>query len=296
MRFSLKYFLHLLGGGLGLAGVVFVALRLSSYAGQIDLARFNSTAWLIIVFLALSYGTANLMLARAWWHLLIFFDVKPDWLWTVKAYGLSQLAKYVPGNIFHIAGRQALGMAAGLPSRPLAKSAFWELGLIAVAGTLFGILIVPLAWPTFSLWLPNALFVIIGLTLITTLRHLLSPSIAVALVWQIAFLVASGFIFISVQEIVLPAAKSLPAYTELCGAYVLAWLAGLITPGAPAGVGVRELVLLSLLGGQVAQADLLLAIVLGRMVTVTGDFLFFLSAYALKPKKVGHDSNQYNQK
>ena len=31
------------------------------------------------------------------------------------------------------------------------------------------------------------------------------------------------------------------------GAYVIAWLAGLVTPGAPAGVGVRELVMYALL-------------------------------------------------
>jgi len=45
-------------------------------------------------------------------------------------------------------------------------------------------------------------------------------------------------------------------------------------PGAPAGVGVRELVLLFLLKNVVAEAELLLAVVLGRLVTVMGDLLF----------------------
>jgi uncharacterized membrane protein YbhN (UPF0104 family) len=56
---------------------------------------------------------------------------------------------------------------------------------------------------------------------------------------------------------------------------VLAWLLGLITPGAPAGVGVRELVLLGLLSSFVPQSTILLATVVGRLVTIGGDLLFF---------------------
>ncbi|MDB4543032.1 hypothetical protein N9241_02195, partial [bacterium] len=50
---------------------------------------------------------------------------------------------------------------------------------------------------------------------------------------------------------------------------------GLITPGAPAGVGVRELVLITCLGGMAADEDVLSAVILSRLVTVLGDVLFF---------------------
>ena len=45
-------------------------------------------------------------------------------------------------------------------------------------------------------------------------------------------------------------------------------------------MGVREAVLLLLLGTWVAPADLVLAVVLGRCVTVVGDLLFFATALA----------------
>jgi uncharacterized membrane protein YbhN (UPF0104 family) len=70
----------------------------------------------------------------------------------------------------------------------------------------------------------------------------------------------------------------------LCSAYVVAWLIGLVTPGAPAGVGVRELILVFLLQGLVGESELLLTVVLGRVVTVTGDFLFFLVSWLLKQR------------
>ena len=66
-------------------------------------------------------------------------------------------------------------------------------------------------------------------------------------------------------------------WLPLGGAYVLAWLVGLVTPGAPAGVGIRELVLLFVLKGVIPETDLLLAVVMGRVVTIFGDVLYFLN-------------------
>ncbi|WP_306549234.1 hypothetical protein [Desulfobulbus sp.] len=289
MRFSLKWCLHLIGGGFGFAGVVFVALRLSSYTEQLDLARFTLTTWAIIVLLALTYGVANIMLARSWWHLLTLLDVQARWRWTIKAYGQSQLAKYVPGNIFHLAGRQALGMAEGLPARPLAKSIAWELGLIAIAGLLFAVLAVPLVWSALSLSVASFLFVTFSVALYSLTRRSFCPQVAFALAWQVTFLGVSSIIFVGALAVIVPQSTVIPAFPALCGVYVIAWIAGLVTPGTPAGVGVRELVLLSLLGNQFAQADLLLAIVLGRVVTVVGDLLYFIVATFLKPRERSYE-------
>ena len=90
--------------------------------------------------MATIYGLGNLLLARAWWHQLKYVGVTSSWSWTRRIYGISQLGKYIPGNVFHLAGRQALGLAAGIPGRPLAQSMAWELGLIAIAGASFAIL------------------------------------------------------------------------------------------------------------------------------------------------------------
>ena len=71
----------------------------------------------------------------------------------------------------------------------------------------------------------------------------------------------------------------------------MAWLAGLLTPGAPAGIGVRELVLVLLLKGIVPEAELLLAVLLSRLVTVGGDLLFYLVAMAIPAGLTAVSSN-----
>lgn len=54
--------------------------------------------------------------------------------------------------------------------------------------------------------------------------------------------------------------------------------------GAPAGLGVREAVLLVLLGTTAHQETLLLAVLLSRIITVFGDLLFFAIASFYRPR------------
>lgn len=275
MRWTARHFLHLLGGGLGLAGVAFVAQRLYGYAHQIDLARYGAAPWAALLALALLYGAANVLLARAWWLQLRFLQGSAGWRWGLWAYAISQLGKYVPGNIFQFAGRQALGMAAGLPAGPLAKSVVWELGSIALAGALFGVLALPFLWPPLPLWVAAAGFAMLTSAVLLVAGFMLARAVAFAFAWQVVFLVTSGAIFVCTLWLVTGQAPAAPL--GVGGAYIVAWLAGLVTPGAPAGIGVREAVLLFLLGSVASPADLLLAVLLGRCITVVGDLVFFLA-------------------
>ena len=281
----LKASLHLLGSALACLGVLFVGVRLYKYTGQVNLARFDAWDWGLTAGLACVYGVANVLLAWAWQHLLAFFHVEVERKWAVKVYGLSQLAKYVPGNIFHLAGRQALGMAAGVPALALGKSTVWELALLAVTGLLFGVLALPLVWTSVPVAAAVASFVVLFLSTIIILRWLSFSSLSAAFCWQLVFLVISGAVFLGALAIIGPTAETLLSLPVWCGAYVIAWLAGLVTPGAPAGVGVREMVLLFLFRSQVVPGDLLFAIVLGRIITVVGDILYFTSSLFVQSEK-----------
>lgn len=97
--------------------------------------------------------------------------------------------------------------------------------------------------------------------------------------YYIIFLFISGLIFTGVLSLIIGVSLLTPSIALMfCSAFVVAWLAGLITPGAPAGVGVRELILVMLLKGLVPESELLLAVLLSRIVTVAGDVCFFLFA------------------
>lgn len=282
---KLKLVLSWVGGALSIIGVVFVVIRLVGYIDKLDLSWVQPIDWLAFLVLAILYAIINVALVLAWHQILVFLKAPLSLFQATYVYGMSQLAKYVPGNVFHIASRQALGVAAGVPGWALAKSSVWEIGLIAFVGALFGLLALPLWWQSLPISVALILFVIVLLVVVLAIRRWFDLSLALAFGWHVLFLVMSGLIFIGVLAIISPSFMSIEILIKLVGFYVIAWLVGLITPGAPAGVGVRELVLLFFLKGVVVEADLLLAVALGRVITVVGDLMFFFGSFILRKKE-----------
>jgi hypothetical protein len=277
--------LSLAGALAGALGVVFVALKLVEYRDRIPLADLTTHSWLALVILTLVSGTAGILLALAWRELLGHFDVTVGRRWAIRIYGISQLAKYVPGNVVHIAGRQAMGAAANLPNWPLAKSAIWEIAVITATGCLFVLLTLPLILPISAALafasFAGALALYIWIVASRYGRHL-----ARAVAIHAGFLVVSGFVFFSLVSLFTQAGQPLQSLAlQICGAYVLATVAGIVTPGAPAGFGVRETVLYALLQHSIAQPDLLAAILFSRAITLTGDVFFYAISSLLPAAK-----------
>ncbi len=272
------------GSGLSVLAVIFVMVKLKDYGSEIDISFFATLVFPIIG-LSIVYGLTNVLLAFAWKDLLKYFDESIGSRLAIKIYGESQLAKYVPGNVFHFVGRQALGLEAGLQAWPLAKSAIWEIGVLVVAGSTFITIVIPYFHPGFPVIFALVLYAVVVLTITWVSSRWYSHWIARAMGWYVVFLALTGLIFITVLSLIVPAGIiSGPVLVFVCGSYVVAWLAGLVTPGAPAGVGIREAVLFALLTAVVSEADLLVAIIFGRIVTVGGDILFFLSALVMDPR------------
>jgi uncharacterized membrane protein YbhN (UPF0104 family) len=90
--------------------------------------------------------------------------------------------------------------------------------------------------------------------------------------------------FFAVMALVLMALGrmlGLGASPVLAGGGVAAWIAGFVTPGAPGGLGVREMVMV-IAGAGTASADKLLMLgVLLRVVTFGGDVVCALAGRAL---------------
>ncbi len=277
----MKKILHWGGSLLAVAGIAFVALRMRSYADSIDLSVYGFASYMILAACALVYGGAEFLLAKSWHFVLKFLNLHVNAVWALHTYGTSQLAKYVPGNIFHFAGRQALGMAKGLPGMPLLRSTVTELFVQLAAGAFFAFMALPGYFAWISPLMALFLFIIASAIACLLIRKLFGRFMVFAFLSDIGFLLISGLAFTVVLQLSL--GGSLPDNIDrltVCGAFVIAWLAGFVVPGAPAGAGVRELVLLFFLKGKVPEAELLLAVIVSRAVTVAGDVIMYaLSAF-----------------
>ena len=270
---SIQRILHGAGAVGALAGIVFVGIRLWDYWAEIDFSSHGALLGAGVAAMALVYGLANTLLALGWWNLLQHHSETVSRRAALRIYGLSVLAKYVPGNVMHIASRQALGLAAGYRGWALVKASAWELGLICAAAVPFAVLVLPAFSTSVHSAVAAGLFLGIAVVMAAGFTRFVGRAIARAFCLQVGFLLVAGSVFVGLLALLsgISAAMALIG----CGAFVIAWLAGLATPGAPAGIGVRELLIVFLLGGTVAEADLLMVLLLSRMVTVIGDCLFF---------------------
>lgn len=176
-------------------------------------------------------------------------------------------------------------MAENLPGGKVLRSMIWELAILA--GAAAGVFCPPFAAQYFfsslsPLWL-SGIFAFCCIAVPYGVGRVLGKPLRAAYLWSILYLCCMGSVFSVILSLLTEAAVP---HTELFfagTAYVAAWFLGLVTPGAPAGLGIREGAMLFLMKGMpIPEADLLLAVLLGRIITIFGDFLFFLESVGIK--------------
>lgn len=272
-----KKTLHWIGHFLGILCILFIGIKLAKH---VELVSLNGliTPMLVLNILVLSLVYAlNLVLLAIGWRQLILSE--GGWLSTQASlyiYGKSQIAKYLPGNIFHLVGRQWLGSVHGLSQAMLIKSSLWEIGLIAIAAVLIGLTSLANLFTTFSAMILLMLIMIIAVAYVLT--EFFKTGYVKAFYAYLIFHIIAGFLFALVLNLIAGDVFNQPVSLAICiSAYVLAWLVGFVTPGVPGGAGVREMVILLLLGHGYPEQTLLIALVAGRIVTTIGDLFLYLA-------------------
>ncbi len=296
---------HLLGMVLALAGVAWVLWQIFGPGSSFDLpasggtlpAGFGGRRMLLAVALgAILYALLSLLLAAAWWWLTGVYGSRRPLVVTAAVWARTQIAKYLPGNVFHYLGRQALGRRLGLGHQALVASHLLEIASLFAAAALIGAggaiatrspasaaVSLPLiaavavtgllAWPFADAALrrlpvtAETMAALPRFSVAAALRLLLP-----ALASHAAFLAGTGLLMLLLLRAAGPTDLG-PA--DVLWVYALAWVAGMLTPGAPGGLGIREAVLTLGLGGVLGSGHAA-ALALGlRLVTLLGDVLTF---------------------
>lgn len=285
MALSVKRMLHIGGSILAITAIFFMVTRFYTSMEQMDLSTLLPAIWGYIFLVACFYGICNMSLVIIWVRCLEYLGLRPPFSSATYIYGFSQLGKYLPGNIFHLAGRQTLGMAENFPAAKLMQSMVWELGIIAVGAV--GIFCPPfLAYYCFPAIPLEFLFLIFALCCIVVpygAGRFFGDKIKSSILWCIAYLSSVGVAFVAVLLLVTHHPMGPVEIFFVANAYVAAWFIGFVTPGAPAGLGMREAAMIFLMQGMsIPEVDVLLAVALNRIVTILGDFLFFVESVGLR--------------
>ena len=277
---KLNKLLGLCGNVLAIAGIIFLILRFRTYAGQLSEIALSPSFIFVSFILAWVSGLSVVLLVIAWKKILCANGQQVNLKTTLVIYGLSQLAKYIPGNVFQFAGRQLVAMRYNLQARPVAKSIAMELLLLVFCGCAFTTLMLPHFFSFISSAISIGLFLAMVALVFCALFY--NANIFTALIFQCLYLVITGMLFYTIFYCLNAASVTgFSAFMTVTTAFIVAWLFGLITPGAPAGIGVREAVLVMLLI-HLPQSEVIVAALLSRIITLAGDVLFYLFSVAAK--------------
>lgn len=201
----------------------------------------------------------------------------------------GQLGKYLPGGVWHFAGRVGLARARGVPARLTLASIGVEVAASVLAASIVALFVLPLV-----LAVPLAVVAMFVVTssqlapglsrrvteLVVRLLRLAIPSaaeefrpalrslapatalyIVVSLLYGVAFwLTARALVPVPVSDVMFYAAV-----------FALGWIIGMAVVFAPGGIGVREAVLVAFLAPRVGSAEAILIAGMSRVLLTTAD-------------------------
>jgi len=285
----------ILGGSLFFLGKV-----LKDHWQQVAAVRVTIAGWAC---LAIALGVtllAHITAGWVWNRLLQDFHQPVPSVWMIQAYLKTNIAKYLPGNIWHYYGRITAATGAGASLEAATVSVLLEpLLMVAAALTIiltlsqciavrYGLAVMLLQWLSLVLVLA-AVHPIVLNPLLHRLRKLKQKATAsttlaattetapftlkhyplIPFLGELGFLLLRGMGFLLTFWAVSPIA--LTQLPLLLSAFSLAWLLGLLVPGAPGGIGVFEATMIALLGASVSPGMLLSVVALYRLISVMAE-------------------------
>lgn len=303
--------------GVASATIAYLAHALRTSWGEFTAIIADPVLLLVAGCLSIAYG-AGLFILFGSWYMTLQRDA-PDRVPAARGaliYCTANIAKYLPGSVFHFVGRQLLGVRAGWGHRAIAQATLLEIAaivasiaLIILAATAFdpsGTLknVLPTAWlagADYQRLVAGAGLVVACFAFMTLARFRLFERLFGVTAMAAARAVAMCAVFFCLyMAMVVILARCLPAGPNDLSAmtigiaYLIAWLTGFIVPGTPGGLGVREAVLVLLLTatGEAAGAIALSLGVGMRLVSTLGDVIAVGLAYALTRIAVGRNAGR----
>jgi len=313
-KIDIKKLASLLGTVLMIVSLYFVVTRIIEMRDGIDLAVLAS-AWVLIPLLLVVFAESAVVLFTSENFRKIVVGIsginisRPV---AIKAYNNANIYKYIPGGVMLLIGRNQMAIETDelrhskVALATVLEGALWVVSALVLSSVfsldyvvhyirqldfqyaelIFGTAVVVVLFVIFFLY--RFRYKLFGDTFdiknetkglrISALLKRFPVMLVIVSFW--------GFSFMTTLAILgQPITFSLGI--TIAGLYIMSWLIGFLTPGAPGGLGIREIVLLMFLGTTIYEGFLLSAIVIHRAIQVVSDLIAFGIARSYAYKKGG---------
>lgn len=291
------------------ACITFLVVQIREVLDQTTLVEWlpAGAVWFAVL-AALPIMATAWLLALGWKMLLQARGHHIHYLPLVRILFVTQIAKYLPGNVGHHVGRVALAKRSlAVPAGDSIATLLQEGALLCLGATVVA-LICMLLQPTTGHMLPvigmpilwvTASILTLGLAALAVLNQARRSS-RLASVRGLGWLMAAvpdwhttrktigvysavnvlngaGMVLIAWLLVDDPLHAALP----LTAAFALSWVVGFVVPGAPGGLGVREAALVLLLESTLPKESVLAIALMSRVSTTIADMAIFIAGITL---------------
>ena len=305
---KIKKYVSYVGSVLMVLSIVFIARRLMTDEGfDRSLVELLTSPWVVGgLFLVAMLEGSGILLAGLNFRAIVrnVSGVVVKRPLALAVYTESNVYKYIPGGVMYVAGRNRMAVEVDELSHGKVAMAT----ILEGVGMVIGVIVVAVVFSfdyavTYirQMDILPLIVLIAGAVLIVAcgvlyfFRHKiggglkkLTSNMETINFWVLAKRIGFSIMLMFLYSVTFLATLVLLGQEltgelafAIIGLYLLSWLAGFITPGAPSGIGVREVVMMMFLGDFVSVTILTAAMVMHRLLTVIGDVSAYLFARVL---------------
>jgi glycosyltransferase 2 family protein len=294
------------------AGILLYAAGRQLFAELKKLENTELTVDLPLLLLGAGlYAAAMAGFAEYWRQTALGMGGRPGGLEAQRAYFASQLGKYIPGKAWVIVIRCALIDSQTTSAGVIIASTFYETLAMMAAGSLLALAALLAAGSARPEMLLLSGGLAAGLLLAVlppvfrrlatwTARSFQKPgaSPAAAVTWSLwsqgLGYCAPGWILAGLSLMAIAGSLGIPLFSFAgfllcCGTIALAIAGGFAVLIVPAGLGVREWVMMQTLGPSIGTSDAVLVAILARITHVSVELLAAACLYGFGKRKRGDD-------
>lgn len=263
---------------------------------EVAAIRIATLGWLTLAIALCVTLLAHIWSGWVWTWILEEFNQTVNIPQFVRVYLQTNIAKYLPGNVWHYYGRISAAKTAGIPTSIAALSVLLEPLLMAAAAIVLALLGIQSTIALTQSYIQLLLFFVLAGVLLAIHPHLLNLAMRLLsrmkfkstttntsdrvlcqikrypwrpLLGELGFVGLRGTGFLLTLLAIIP--LSIERIPLLFAAFSLAWVLGLVIPGAPGGLGVFEVTAIALLQHSFSTGAVISAIALYRFISITAE-------------------------
>lgn len=281
---------------------IFIARSLLSMNLDVKYIKNPFSAVIFVILMSIGYAVMVYISSYAWKSILEFINKDPIPFKDITGvYVKSNIAKYLPGNVMHFAGRNLLAGRLGFKQLDITFCTILEIVMLVFTACILSVIFAMKSFKSsleYALLKVNPNIIVAVLTALVLLivlaiwfickktqflknyKHLFTKNF-LRLLCKLFFiygftLIVPGIFLLLTLKLILGCNVSLHLIMIIISAYTISFVLGFVVPGAPGGIGIRETVLLLILAPFYTNSIVLLATIITRVISVVGDLIAFL--------------------